>query len=151
MIEDLMSRSLSGDHQGGAAGFIRLHVRGLRSHQSLIAQVVVCATGAVHTDIFRSIRYLPESGPKRSSKPVTRPVRQNSWIPPNRITRAAKRRRWRCRPSSLSKHSMSSGCRRQSGSNAILAVNFRRAGDPCVAEPVMRTRTGGPGRNSSDR
>jgi len=64
MIEHLMSSSLSGDHQGCAAGFIRLHVRGLRSHQWLIARelmarVVVCATGAVHTDIFRSIRYLP--------------------------------------------------------------------------------------------
>jgi hypothetical protein len=29
MIEHLMSSSLSGDHQGCAAGFIRLHVRGL--------------------------------------------------------------------------------------------------------------------------
>jgi hypothetical protein len=56
MIEHLMSSSLSGDHQGCAAWFIRLHVRALRSHQSLIARVVVCATGAVHTDIFRSIR-----------------------------------------------------------------------------------------------
>src|SRR5437868_10536015 len=64
MIEHLMSSSLSDDHQGCAAGFIRLHVGGLRSHQwliarELIARVVVCATGAVHTDIFRSIRYLP--------------------------------------------------------------------------------------------
>ncbi len=31
MIEQLMSSSLSGDHKGYAAGFIRLHVRGLRS------------------------------------------------------------------------------------------------------------------------
>ncbi len=31
MIEHLMSSSLSGDHQGCAAGFIRLHVRGLRA------------------------------------------------------------------------------------------------------------------------
>ena len=31
MIEYLMSRSFPGDHQGGAAGFIRLHVRGLHS------------------------------------------------------------------------------------------------------------------------
>src|ERR1700692_3494510 len=65
MIEHLMSSSLSGDHQGCAAGFIRLHVRGLRSHQSLIARAVVCATGAVHTDIFRSIRYLPNPVPGR--------------------------------------------------------------------------------------
>jgi hypothetical protein len=49
-----MSSSLSGDHKGCAAGFIRLHVRGLRSHQWLIARAVVCATGAVHTNIFRS-------------------------------------------------------------------------------------------------
>jgi hypothetical protein len=63
MIEHLMCSSLSGDHQGCAAGFIRLHVRGLRSHQQLIARVVVCATGAVHTDIFRSIRYLPNPVP----------------------------------------------------------------------------------------
>jgi hypothetical protein len=33
MIEQLMSSPLSGDHQGCAAGFSRLHVRGLRSHQ----------------------------------------------------------------------------------------------------------------------
>jgi len=33
MIEHLMSSSLSGDYKGCAAGFIRLHVRGLRSHQ----------------------------------------------------------------------------------------------------------------------
>src|SRR5580698_9899862 len=32
MIEHLMSSSLPGDHQGCAAGFIRFHVRGLRSH-----------------------------------------------------------------------------------------------------------------------
>jgi hypothetical protein len=86
----------------------------------------VCATGAMHTDIFRSIRYLPNPVPSRnrngrglwlqsaaamtdpttrSSKPVTRPVRQNSYIPPpNRITRAAKSRQWRCMPSRLSKH-----------------------------------------------
>src|SRR5258705_12622756 len=31
MIEHLMSSSLSGDYKGCAAGFIRLHVRGLRS------------------------------------------------------------------------------------------------------------------------
>src|SRR5579863_5299726 len=29
MIEQLMSTSLSGDHQGCAAGFIRIHIRGL--------------------------------------------------------------------------------------------------------------------------
>jgi len=69
MIEHLMSSSLSGNYQGCAAGFIRLHVRGLRSHQSLIARVVVCATGAVHTDIFRSIRYLPNPVPIRWSMP----------------------------------------------------------------------------------
>ena len=90
----------------------------------------MCATGAVHTDIFRSIRYLPTPVPSRnqngrglwlqsaaampdpttrSSKPVTRPVRQNSYIPHNRITRAAKRRPWRCMPYSL-QASMSSGC-----------------------------------------
>src|SRR5580658_8221778 len=63
MIEHLMSSSLEGDHQRCAAGFIRLHVRGLRSHQ-LIARVVVCATGAVHTNIFRSIRYLPNPVPR---------------------------------------------------------------------------------------
>jgi hypothetical protein len=39
MIEHLMSSSLSGGYQGYAAGFIRLQVRGLRSHQSLIARV----------------------------------------------------------------------------------------------------------------
>jgi hypothetical protein len=55
MIEHLMSSSLSGDHQGCAAGFIRLHVRALRSHQWLIARVVVCATGAVHTDIVLQV------------------------------------------------------------------------------------------------
>jgi hypothetical protein len=32
MIEQLMSSSLSGDHNGCAAGFIRLQVPGLRSH-----------------------------------------------------------------------------------------------------------------------
>jgi len=64
----------------------------------------VCATGAVHTDMFRSIRYLPNPVRRGALNPVTRPVRQNSYIPPNRITRAAKRRRWRCMPSSLSKH-----------------------------------------------
>ena len=65
MIEHLMSSSLSGDYEGCAAGFIELHVRGLRSHQQLIARVVVCVTGAVHTNIFRSIRYVrvpPEQG-----------------------------------------------------------------------------------------
>ena len=40
MIEQLMSSSLSGDHQGCVAGFISLHVRGLRS---LIAAEVVAA------------------------------------------------------------------------------------------------------------
>jgi hypothetical protein len=45
----------------------------------------------------------PEPVP-RGALNVTRPVRQNSYIPPNGITRAAKRRRWRCMPSSLSKH-----------------------------------------------
>ncbi len=59
MIEDLMSSSLSGDHQSCAAGSIRLHVRVLRSYQRLIAGTVVCATGAVHSDIFRSIKYRP--------------------------------------------------------------------------------------------
>jgi hypothetical protein len=52
MIEHLMSSSLPGDHQGCAAGFIRLHVGSLRSDQQvialeLIARVVVCAAGAV--------------------------------------------------------------------------------------------------------
>src|SRR6266403_3713143 len=69
MIEHLMSSSLSGDHQGCAAGFIRLHVRGLHSHQCLIARVVVCATGAVHTDIFRSIKYLPNPVPRGALNP----------------------------------------------------------------------------------
>src|ERR1700746_3819312 len=42
MIEHLMSRSLPGDHQGCAAGFIGIHVRGLRSHQLLIARHPNC-------------------------------------------------------------------------------------------------------------
>src|SRR5580700_4980038 len=46
MIEHLMSSSLSGDHKGCEAGFTRLHVRGLRSHQELTARVVVCAARA---------------------------------------------------------------------------------------------------------
>jgi hypothetical protein len=50
MIEQLMSGSLSGDHKGCAAGLIRVHVRGLRSHPWLVARqlmagVVVGATG----------------------------------------------------------------------------------------------------------
>jgi hypothetical protein len=52
MIEHLMSSSLSGDHQGCAAGFIGIHVRGLRSHQWLIARVVVWRAAAPH---FRCI------------------------------------------------------------------------------------------------
>src|SRR5579864_7344956 len=61
MIEHLMSSSLSRDHQGRAAGFIRLHVRVLRSHpflivRELIARVLACAIRATYTDVFRSIR-----------------------------------------------------------------------------------------------
>src|SRR6266403_5806386 len=109
MIEHLMSSSLSGDHQGCAAGFIRLHVRGLRSHQWLVAQeliarVVVCATGAVHTDIFRSIRYLPNPVPRGALNPSRGQSARTRTYRPIEITRAAKRRRWRCMPSSLSKH-----------------------------------------------
>ena len=72
MIEQLVSSPLSGDHQGCAAGFIRLHVRDFRSLQSLIARVVVCVTGAVNTDIFRSIRYLQIRSQEESPKPVAR-------------------------------------------------------------------------------
>jgi hypothetical protein len=49
MIEHLMSSSLSGDHQGCAAGFIRLHVWGLRSYCRSY-ELSCCATGAVHTE-----------------------------------------------------------------------------------------------------
>ena len=42
MIEQLMSGPLPGDHQGCAAGVIRLHVRGLRCHQSSIADGTSC-------------------------------------------------------------------------------------------------------------
>jgi hypothetical protein len=48
MIEQLMSRSLSGDHQGCPAGFIRLHVWGLRSF-CRSSELSCCASGAVHT------------------------------------------------------------------------------------------------------
>src|SRR5258708_11148881 len=57
MIEHLMSSSLSGDHQGCAAGFIRLHVRGLRSDQSLIARVV---GDPEREDMWLQIRQLEE-------------------------------------------------------------------------------------------
>src|ERR1035438_7224313 len=70
MIEHLMSSSLPGDHEGCAAGFIRLHVRSLRSHPQPIARVFVCAIGAVHTDIFRSIRYLPNPVPRGTLNPL---------------------------------------------------------------------------------
>jgi hypothetical protein len=75
MIEHLMSSSLSRDHKGCATGFIRFHVRGLRSHQllisrQLIARAAMCATGAVHTNIFRSIKYLPNPFPSRKKMAV---------------------------------------------------------------------------------
>jgi hypothetical protein len=66
MIEHLMSSSLSGGYQGCAAGLIWLHVRGLHFLQ-LIARAP-CATGAGHTDIFSSIRYLSQIGSDQREK-----------------------------------------------------------------------------------
>ena len=68
MIDELMSSSLSGGYQGGAARLIRLHFRGLHFHRSLATRLS-CATGVGRSDAFRSTRYVLDSD-QREKNPI---------------------------------------------------------------------------------
>src|SRR5215472_7742385 len=71
MIEQLMSSSLPGDHQGCAAGLIWLHVRGSPFSSTTNRMSVGCEWRR-HAETFRSIRYLSRSigSDKREKNPI---------------------------------------------------------------------------------